>query len=102
MASSDETHFLTGIGDHDINLIFFVNKDAYPSVVVGDVTLELNGSVWNNRRISLELLNSTIVVSINHLHLSDAGNYTVTVMTASGTDSAWTFLKVHGLLLGYN
>ena len=102
MASSDETRFLIGIGDHDVDLIFFVNEDAYPSVIVGDVTLEFNGTVWNNRRISLELFNSTIVVSINHLGLFDAGNYTVTVTTASGTDSAWAFLKVHGWLLGYN
>ena len=81
-------------------MIFFVNKDAYPSVLVDDVTLEFNGTVWNDERISIQLFNSTIVVSIGNLRLSDAGNYSVTIMTASGEDSAWAFLAVHGWLLG--
>ena len=81
-------------------MLFFVNEDAYPSVLVGDITLEFNGTVQDNERISIELFNSTVVVSISSLHLVDAGNYTVTVTTQSGLDSAWIFLEVQGWLLG--
>ena len=96
MFVSDEMHFRTGISDHDIDLIFFVNEDAYPSVVIGDITLEFNGTVRNDERVSIQLLNVTIVASISRLRLFDTGNYTVTVTTVSGMDSAWAFLQVHG------
>ena len=102
LSTSNETHFRTGISDHDVDLIFFVNKDAYPSVVVDNVTLYFNGTVLNDERISIQVFNITVVVSISRLRLLDTGNYTVTVTTASGMDSAWTFLEVYGWLLEYH
>ena len=101
LSTSNGTHFHTGIIDHDVDLIFFLNKDAHPSVVFDDVALYFNGTFWNDERTSVQLFNSsTIVVSISRLRLLDTGNYTVTVTTASGVDSSWAFLEVYGRLLG--
>ena len=103
LSISNETHFYTGISDHDLDLIFYLNKDAHPLVVVDDVTLYFNGTVWNNERTSIQLFDSnTIVVSISHLRLLDTGNYTVTVTTAAGMDSSWAYLEVYGWLLEYH
>ena len=96
LSTPNGTDFRTGISDHDIDLIFSLNKDAYPSVVIDDVTLYFNGTVWNDNRILIQLFNSTVVVYISRLRFLDTGNYTVTVTTVSGMDSAWTFLEVYG------